>query len=108
MANKILFKLQANVSKALGHPIRMEIIHLLKNREESFSYLLEATGCLKSNLSQHLKLMTENGILKVRREGQCSYFSLTSNKVAKACLLMREVLLEKLKEQQEIIKKITI
>ncbi|MCM4158639.1 helix-turn-helix transcriptional regulator [Antarcticibacterium flavum] len=108
MVNKKIFKLQANVSKALGHPLRMEIIHLLKNKEESFSYLLEATGCLKSNLSQHLKLLTENGILKVRRESQCSYFSLTSKKVAEACSLMKEVLLENLEEQQEILKKIYV
>jgi ArsR family transcriptional regulator, virulence genes transcriptional regulator len=104
MSNKKIFQLQANVSKALGHPIRMEIIQLLKEREGSFSYLLEETGCLKSNLSQHLKLLTENGVLKVRREGQCSYFSLTSSKVAKACRLMREVLIENLKAQQEILK----
>ncbi|HSI68652.1 MAG TPA: metalloregulator ArsR/SmtB family transcription factor [Gillisia sp.] len=106
MSNKKIFQLQANVSKALGHPIRMEIIQHLKEKEVSFSYLQEATGCLKSNLSQHLKLLTENGILRVRREGQCSYFSLTSSKVAKACQLMREVLVENIQEQQEIIKKI--
>jgi ArsR family transcriptional regulator, virulence genes transcriptional regulator len=85
----------------------MEIIQLLKEKKEgSFSHLLEATGCLKSNLSQHLKLLTENGIIKVRREGQCSYFSLTSTKVAKACKLMKEVLIENINEQQEILKKI--
>lgn len=106
MANKKIFELQANVSRAIGHPFRMEIIQLLKEKEGSFSYLLEATGCLKSNLSQHLKLMTGNGIIKSRREGQCSYFSLTSAKVAKACRLMREVLLENIQEQQEILKKI--
>jgi DNA-binding transcriptional ArsR family regulator len=103
LENKKLFALQADVCKALGHPLRIEIIEILQNQELCFTDILEITGGLKSNLSQHLSSMTKKGILKVRREGQCNYFSITSPKVAQACLLMREVLIENIKNQQLIL-----
>ena len=106
MSDKRIYELHADVCKALGHPLRIEVIDLLQNEELNFTDILEVTGGSKSNLSQHLSIMTKKGILTVRREGQSSYFSLSSKKVSEACRLMREVLIESLKEQQEILKKI--
>ncbi len=103
METKKLFELQADVCKALGHPLNIEVIDILQNQELCFTDILEITGGLKSNLSQHLSSMTKKGILKVRREGQCNYFSITSPKVGQACLLMREVLIENIKNQQLIL-----
>lgn len=103
MADKKIFKLHAEVCKTLGHPLRIEVIDLLQAKELSFTDILNVTGGLKSNLSQHLSLMTKKGILKVRREGQCNYFSLSSKKVAQACRLMREVLIDNLKKQKAIL-----
>ncbi len=105
MQNKKIYGMQADICKALAHPLRMEIIQVLKEKEVCFTEILETTGGLKSNLSQHLKVMTASGILKARRDGQCSYFSLTSPKVALACQTMREVLMENLHEKQEILNK---
>jgi len=103
MENKKLISLQADICKALGHPLRIEVIEILQNQELCFTDILQITGGLKSNLSQHLSSMTKKGILKVRREGQCNYFSMTSPKVAEACQLMREVLIENMKYQQQIL-----
>lgn len=104
MPDKTIFELHAEVCKALGHPLRIEVIDLLQKQELCFTDILEITGGLKSNLSQHLSIMTKKGILKSRREGQCVYFSLSSDKVAQACRLMREVLLENLQQHQELLK----
>lgn len=103
MNDKKIFALHAEVCKALGHALRIEVIDLLQDKELCFSDILEITGGLKSNLSQHLSLMTQKGILKVRREGQCHYFSLASDKVAKACQLMREVLIDTLTENKTLL-----
>ena len=106
MADKKIFELHADTCKALGHPLRIEVIDLLQGKELCFTDILDVTGGLKSNLSQHLSVMTKKGILKSRRDGQCTYFSLSSDKVALACRLMREVLIDNLKKQQEILDKI--
>lgn len=106
MTDKKIFELHADTCKALGHPLRIEVIDILQDKELCFTDILEVTGGLKSNLSQHLSVMTKKGILKTRRDGQCVYFSLSSNKVAQACRLMREVLIDHLKKHQEILEKI--
>lgn len=103
MSDKKIFELHADVCKALGHPLRIEVIDILQNSELCFTDILDVTGGLKSNLSQHLSVMTKKGILKMRREGQCNYYSLSSKKVAQACRLMREVLIDNMKKHQIIL-----
>ena len=103
MTGKRIFELHADVCKALAHPLRIEVIDVLQEMELCFSDILEKTGGLKSNLSQHLSLMTKKGILKMRREGQCNYYSLSSIKVAQACRLMREVLIDSLTKHKDLL-----
>lgn len=103
MVDKKIFELHADTCKALGHPLRIEVIDLLQGKELCFSDILEVTGGLKSNLSQHLTVMAKKGILKARRGGQCTYFSLSSKKVAEACRLMREVLIEQISHQYTVV-----
>lgn len=103
MNNKKLYELQANVCKALGHPVRIEIIDLLQNTEMSFGELLDKIGGAKSNLSQHLSSMVGKGILLQRKEGLNVFYKLTSKKVSTACAMMREVLIDSLKKQNQIL-----
>lgn len=104
--DKKIYKLHAEVCKALANPLRIEVIDILQNGELCFSDILEKTGGLKSNLSQHLSVMVSNGILNVRKDSRCNYYSLSSSKVAKACSLIREVLIESIEKQHEFHKQL--
>lgn len=104
MTDKMIFQLHADVCKAMSHAIRIEIIDLLGESELSFGEIFEKTTVAKSSLSQHLSVMVDKGILTQRKEGLNSYFMLSTAKVAEACRLMREVLIEKLQKNQEILK----
>jgi DNA-binding transcriptional ArsR family regulator len=104
--DKEIYKLHAEVCKALGHPLRVEVIDILQKGELCFGDILEVTGGIKSNLSQHLSVMVSNGVLNVRKDSRCNYYKLSSPKVAKACFLMREVLIEGLERQQEYHKQL--
>ena len=104
--DKHIYQLHAQVYKALAHGIRIEIIDLLQDKEMGFGEIFEKTGIAKSSLSQHLSVMVENGIINQRKEGLNSYYRVSTNKVSKACQLMREVLIEKLEKSTEILKKI--
>lgn len=94
--DKQIYQLHAQVCKALAHGIRIEIIDLLQDKEMGFGEIFEKTGIAKSSLSQHLSVMVENGIINQRKEGLNSYYRVSTDKVSKACQLMREVLIEKL------------
>jgi len=104
MRDKTLYALHANICKALANPIRIEIIDILTDKELSFGELQKETGVLKSNLSQHLSSMVSKGILVQRKEGLNVYFKLSSDRISKACGIMREVLIENLKKQSELLK----
>lgn len=106
MDEKYIYSLHADICKALGNPIRIEAIEILRNGELCFSDILEKVGGLKSTLSQNLSIMVNAGILKVRKDSRCNYYSLTSPKVYKACQLMREVLINNLEKQNTILSKI--
>ncbi|MBL4623719.1 MAG: winged helix-turn-helix transcriptional regulator [Flavobacteriales bacterium] len=104
MSDKMIYQLHADACKALAHAIRIEIIDLLGENELGFGEISEKTGVVKSSLSQHLSVMVEKGILTQRKVGLNSYFKLSTPKVAEACQLMREVLIERLEKTQEILK----
>jgi len=106
LKDKTIYSLHSNICKALAHPIRIEIIEILTDKELSFGEIQEETDTLKSNLSQHLSLMVSNGILYQRKEGLNMFFTLSSPKVAIACRIMREVLIENIDRQKEIIQNI--
>lgn len=106
MSDKKIYTLHANICKALGHATRIEIIDTLQNEEMTFGDLHKKIGGPKSSLAQHLSVMATSGILNQRREGLNVYYTITSKKVITACQIMREVLVENLKKQNEILKKL--
>jgi DNA-binding transcriptional ArsR family regulator len=73
----------ANIYKALGEPTRLQIVKLLaRNKELSCTELserLNANNC--STLSHHLKLLTDCGLIKLRKEGTYHIFSLQLDEV---------------------------
>jgi DNA-binding transcriptional ArsR family regulator len=75
----------------------------LNDKELTLGELQNETGVLKSNLSQYLSLMVSNGILEQRKEGLNVYFKLSTDRIATACRIMREVLIDNLRKQSELI-----
>ena len=100
--SKKIFEIHADICKTLGNAKRIEIITALNDRELTVSELVEIMEIPPANVSQHLSVMKQKGILTSRREGNNVYYKVSNAKVIKACNLMREVLLEQLGEGQKI------
>jgi ArsR family transcriptional regulator len=100
--DKTLYELQSEVCKTLASPKRIEILNALKDGEKTVSELVEILGVPKANVSQHLAVMRHKGILKSRREGINMYYSVSNHKVIEACILMKEVLVEQMKEKGKL------
>ena len=96
MADRQLYELHASICQTLANPKRLEIIDLLRDGEKSVTEIIEAMGISQANLSQHLTVMRQKGIVVPRREGVSVYYRLSNPKIIKACDLMRQVLLEHL------------
>lgn len=97
-----IFKLQANICKTLADPNRLMILHELKQGEMSVGQLVAVLGLLQSNVSRHLAVLRERGVVNTRREGTTIYYSLSDPKIAEACNLVREVLEGHLNRSQEL------
>lgn len=94
-----LFELQADICQTLANPKRLQILCLLRNGEKSVAALSEALGIAKPNLSQHLAIMRQKGILATRREGTTVYYRLATPRIMEACRIMRQVLYDALVER---------
>lgn len=97
-----IYELQAEISKTLAHPLRLAILHSLRDGEKTVNELAEMFGANQSNLSQHLSLLRQRGIVKARKQGANSFYRTANPKINQACDMMREVLLDQLNEKQEL------
>ncbi|OPX99462.1 MAG: putative HTH-type transcriptional regulator [Syntrophorhabdus sp. PtaB.Bin047] len=97
-----VFELQAEVCLALANPRRLQILGLLKEGERSVAQMLEKMGINKANLSQHLSVLKQKGLVMSRREGGAVYYRLASPRITEACSIMRDVLLETLRSKERI------
>ena len=99
-----IYELQAEISKTLAHPLRLAILHSLRDGEKTVNELAEMFGAHQSNLSQHLALLRQRGIVKTRKQGSCIFYRTANPKINQACDMMREVLLDQLNEKQALAK----
>ena len=87
-----LYLLQEETLKVIANQKRLEIIQVLKGRELAVNEMIEMLGVAQANLSQHLSLLRQAGIVQTRREGTKIIYSLTDNRIAAACELIKEFL----------------
>ena len=62
-------ELQAEVLRALGHQVRLEILELLRGGELCVCEMEPALGLRQPNISQHLAALRAAGLVATRRDG---------------------------------------
>ncbi|MGA2916053.1 MAG: metalloregulator ArsR/SmtB family transcription factor [Sedimentisphaerales bacterium] len=66
---KTVYDRQAEVLKALAHPLRIAILDYLKDGEQCVCDIAKYVGSERSNVSRHLAVMVSCGVLESRKEG---------------------------------------
>ncbi|MBI3989130.1 MAG: winged helix-turn-helix transcriptional regulator [candidate division NC10 bacterium] len=100
-----LYELHASVCKIMASPKRLKLINTLRDKEMTVGELVHLTGMGKVNVSQHLAVLREKGIVTARRDGMHIYYKLANPKVLQACELMREVLFDQFSEQRQVLER---
>ena len=103
--DKKIYEMHAEICKVFTNPKRLEIISLLRDGEKTVNELTEQAGVPQANVSQHLTVLRQNNVVTTRRNGANIYYKIANPKILQACDLMREVLLEKLAENEELVKR---
>lgn len=77
--------------KAMAHPLRLKILCLIGHDELMVQEIVAAVGTSQSNISQHLAVMRERGLLASRKEANKVYYRIDDPRILKLIALMREV-----------------
>jgi ArsR family transcriptional regulator len=90
--------MQADICKAFADPKRLFIIKELAQGERSVGELAGKLGVRSANVSQHLAILRDRGVVEARREGTTLFYYLTNPRIADACHLVRQILLDQIKK----------
>jgi ArsR family transcriptional regulator, virulence genes transcriptional regulator len=85
-----IFALHAQFCKVFSNPVRLRVMWELAEQERTVTELAEIIGVTLANLSQHLRMMRDLGVVTTRRQGQNLYYSATSPHFHAGCTLIRQ------------------
>ncbi len=71
--------------RALGDPMRVRLVDLLRNGELTVNELAERVGASQQNVSRHLAVLTEAGVLGRRKEGVRVHYRIVDEGVLALC-----------------------
>ena len=80
-----LAELIARRFRVLGDPLRVRILDLLRDQELSVTALSEQLGAGQQNVSKHLSLLADAGMLERRKEGNHVYYAIADEGVFALC-----------------------
>jgi len=96
MAKKLIdreedIQLAAQAIKAIAHPLRLKILCVLGDREVSVQDIVEQVGTSQSNISQHLAILRDKGVLATRKDANRVYYRIGDLRTLKLVGMMRDV-----------------
>lgn len=100
--DQLVYERQSQICKAFAHPVRLQILDLLAKRQRYVSELLEELGISKPNLSQHIAVLRNSGVITARRDGKQLCCTLAMPEVKTACELIRNVLRKQVDEERKL------
>ena len=77
--------------KAMSHPLRLKILCTLGDQEVSVQDIVEHVGTSQSNISQHLAILRDKGILASRKDANRVYYRVGDSRTLRLIVMMREV-----------------
>ncbi|MCD6292621.1 MAG: helix-turn-helix transcriptional regulator [Deltaproteobacteria bacterium] len=98
-----LVSLQAAFCTIFSSPVRLRIMDLLVTGEQSVGGLAEQLKVTMANVSQHLRLMRNQGAVDFRRDGKTVYYRVANPKFSEGMMKMREGLLEELRKKGGLV-----
>lgn len=84
-------EMAARALKAIAHPLRLKILCVLGDGEICVQDIVDAVGTSQSNISQHLAILRDKGILQARKDANRVYYKIGNQRILQLIALMREV-----------------
>lgn len=81
----------ARALKAIAHPLRLKILCVLGDQEACVQEIVEVVGTSQSNISQHLAILREKGVLLTRKDANRVFYRVGDQRILQLVGMMREV-----------------
>jgi ArsR family transcriptional regulator len=91
MARKEDIEIAARSLKAMSHPLRLKILCTLGSQEISVQDIVNNVGTSQSNISQHLAILRDKGILASRKVANRVYYRVGDARTLRLIGMMQEV-----------------
>lgn len=78
----------ASYFQALAEPARLQLLNLLRAQERNVGELAELTGYSAANVSRHLALLTQHGLLAREARGNSAYYRIADKSIYALCDLV--------------------
>ena len=77
--------------KAMSHPLRLKILCTLGDQEVSVQDIVDQVGTSQSNISQHLAILRDKGILASRKDANRVFYRISDSRTLALIDMMRDV-----------------
>jgi DNA-binding transcriptional ArsR family regulator len=77
--------------KAMSHPLRLKILCTLGSQEVSVQGIVDNVGTSQSNISQHLAILRDKGILTSRKDANRVFYRVGDSRTLRLISMMQEV-----------------
>ena len=84
-------EMAARALKAIAHPLRLKILCVLGDQEACVQEIVDAVGTSQSNISQHLAILREKGVLLTRKDANRVFYRVGDQRTLQLVGMMREV-----------------
>jgi ArsR family transcriptional regulator len=101
-----IYNLHANICKTFTSPVRLKIIDELRTGEKSVNELAKATGLNQPNVSQHLAVLRNKKIVKTRKVGNNTFYTISNRKIFEAFDIVLDVIFEQLSDNEDMVMKL--
>ncbi|HIK45122.1 MAG TPA: winged helix-turn-helix transcriptional regulator [Leptolyngbyaceae cyanobacterium M65_K2018_010] len=96
-------QLVADFFKVLSEASRLQIVCSLKTGPKNVTEIIAATGLGQANVSKHLKILAQAGIVSRQQQGVCVYYQIANSFVFELCELVCDSLSAQVQQQSEKI-----
>jgi DNA-binding transcriptional ArsR family regulator len=77
--------------KAMSHPLRLKILCTLGDQEVSVQDIVDSVGTSQSNISQHLAILRDKGILAARKDANKVFYRVSDHRTLRLISMMQDV-----------------
>lgn len=104
MFDENLIQIESDFLRAIAQPTRLRILYFLKDGEKCACEIIPKMKEDQSNISRHLALMKDAGILESRKEGVSVYYKIKDKRVFTLLSIVDEMIKSEIKEKARVVK----